>query len=447
MPISKLRTTTLAVLTVALTALLLLAHAGSASAAPAVNGEFAVSEQPKQLTLGPDGNIWVTLGTKIAKVTPAGVVTEYAPADVTGPVGITSGPDGNLWVTQSGSVVKIPPAAPLTAEKFLIAEIVDPRGITTGPDGNLWTASGDKVIKIPPAAPLTYTPPYTVTGMGARGIARGGDGRLWVVDFANGQLVAVTTAGVATAYPIGGAPQEVAAGPGSQMGYANPGADPHHVGRITPGGAAQSTNVPLTDPFGITFATDGAYWFAQFASNTIGRMTTDGQVTTLAGLSPGAGPRHIAVGAGNTLWVSLQGTNKIARITGVDPPPAGTPVTPPGTDVVAPAISGLSLSRRVLRLGTAMRIGFRLSEAATVRLTFHRRLAGKRRGRARYKRAGTLVRSRPAGRSSLRFTGRIGRRTLEPGRYRLTLTATDAAGNVSVSKRVTFRLLARRGQG
>ena len=79
----------------------------TAMAAPAVTGEFAVSDTPKYLTRGPDGNIWVTIGSKVARITPAGAVTEFDPAAVGTPVGITSGPDGNLWVTQTNEVGEV----------------------------------------------------------------------------------------------------------------------------------------------------------------------------------------------------------------------------------------------------------------------------------------------------------------------------------------------------
>src|SRR5215211_615951 len=217
-----------------LACLLALALSGTASAAPVVNGEFPVSETPKYLTRGPDGNIWVTLETKIARVTPSGVVTEFDPTDVGNPVGITAGPDGNLWVTQANEVAKVPPANPNAAVKFPVATITDPRAITTGPDGNLWTGSGANLIKIPPAAPATATPFPVLTG--ARGIARGGDGRLWVADFGGNRIARVTTVGAATYFNVGLNPQEVAAGPSTQMGYTDPGSVPQHVGRIVPGG-------------------------------------------------------------------------------------------------------------------------------------------------------------------------------------------------------------------
>jgi hypothetical protein len=51
-----------------------------------------------------------------------------------------------------------------------------------------------------------------------------------------------------------------------------------------------------------------------------------------------------------------------------------------------------------------------------------------------------------AGSHRRRFRGRIDRRhPLKPGRYRMTLRAKDAAGNVSLPDRLRFRLLPRLG--
>ena len=107
------------------------------------------------------------------------------------------------------------------------------------------------------------------------------------------------------------------------------------------------------------------------------------------------------------------------------------------------------------------RIRFRLSEAATVRLRFDRVLPGRRRGRrcvaprrnnrgarrcTRYIRAGaTLRRVGVAGPNVVPFSGRIGRRALRLGRHRLTIEATDTAGN-SAKRTKRFRIVPRRGR-
>lgn len=434
----------------------LAALAPAAGAAPTVNGLFPVTKQPGQMTRGPDGNIWVALSggpPDIAKVTPAGQVTEYDPPDIASPVGITSGPDGRIWVTQAGGVARFSPADPVnTDEKFAIADIADPRGIVTGPDGNLWAASGDKVIKIPPGNPAGFTS-TPVAGMGARGVARGGDGGIWIADFAGGRIVRVNPANPAlgqTSYAAPGGPQEVAAGPGTQMAFANPGATPQEIGRVSPGGMPDTIKVPMTDPFGVTLGADGAYWTAQFAGNTLTRLTTAGAATTLTGFPAGSGPRYLAAN-GDALFVSLETASKIARVTGVEP----AAVTPPGgvVDRTAPRVSGLAVVPAAFRAGSRAMIRFTLSEAATVTLRFERPLAGRRRGRScvrptralrrarhctRWVRVADTRRSARRGATRLSFTGRIGRRRLVPGRYRIVAGARDRAGNRARSRTAHF---------
>jgi hypothetical protein len=41
----------------------------------------------------------------------------------------------------------------------------------------------------------------------------------------------------------------------------------------------------------------------------------------------------------------------------------------------------------------------------------------------------------------VRFSGRIGRRALRPGRYRLAVRAVDAAGNRSAARSAAFRIV------
>jgi hypothetical protein len=78
-------------------------------------------------------------------------------------------------------------------------------------------------------------------------------------------------------------------------------------------------------------------------------------------------------------------------------------------------------------------INYTLSEAATVRFAI-RRVLPRRRARL----VGTLTRTGLAGENSLPFSGRIGRRPLPVGTYRLVARATDAEGNRSLPRRRTF---------
>jgi hypothetical protein len=152
---------------------------------------------------------------------------------------------------------------------------------------------------------------------------------------------------------------------------------------------------------------------------------------------------------------------------------AGSAATPP--DLVAATISGFGVERRRFAVGanatavaaakrrrapkgTAFR--YTLSESASVRIAIERKTPGLRSGKrclkptarlrrrkarrcTRYAAAGALTRAAETGANRTPFSGRIGRRALRPGRYRATITATDAAGNVSAPRKASFTIVRR----
>ena len=125
-------------------------------------------------------------------------------------------------------------------------------------------------------------------------------------------------------------------------------------------------------------------------------------------------------------------------------PPGGQPSQPlPATprDTAAPALSGAKLSRTRLRAArsgatisrrTGATLSFSLSEAAAVRVSVLKR------GKAL--RPSAMIAAH-AGRTTTRFSGRLGGRKLAPGRYRLRLGAVDAAGNAARAVVLRFRVV------
>lgn len=183
-------------------------------------------------------------------------------------------------------------------------------------------------------------------------------------------------------------------------------------------------------------------------------------VTVPAGTPPGAYP------------ITLTGTaagkpsRSATSVLTVPAPPPGPPPPPgAGSDTTAPVISSASLARRRFRVGasstplvaaaagTTVRLS--LSEASKLAITVERLTKGRRKGsrcspRATTgrrctiaKRSGVLTRSLAAGAGKVAFSGRLGRRKLAVGSYRMTLVATDAAGNRSAKKSLSFSIVAR----
>src|SRR5712671_3951290 len=93
-----------------------LAASSSASAAPHVDGAFPLKAElgaNNKIVAGPDGNIWLTVSdatNDVARITPAGAVTEFDLENVTSPSGIAVGPEGRLWVTQNEGVASFAPS-------------------------------------------------------------------------------------------------------------------------------------------------------------------------------------------------------------------------------------------------------------------------------------------------------------------------------------------------
>jgi streptogramin lyase/putative cell wall-binding protein len=211
-----------------------------------------ISSYTYAITAGPDGNMWFTerSGT-IGKITPAGVVTEYAAADGAG-LGLTAGPDGNLWfATGENSIGRMTTAGVVT---IFTAGITYATGrITVGPDGNLWFTDDEAIGRITTAGVVTEY----VAGLPAItepcGITTGPDGALWFTDYAADRIGRVTTSGVITEFSTGisagAGPQEITTGPDGNLWFTE--SQGHRVAKVllsgAPAASLPSTRMSGTD--------------------------------------------------------------------------------------------------------------------------------------------------------------------------------------------------------
>lgn len=107
---------------------------------------------PDQITVGPEGDLWFTEieANRVARMRPAGKVTEFSAGISVGPepygsepYGIAAGPDGNIWFTQleTDEVASIVPNTGIVTEYHEGIEQRFPSGMTES-GGALWFALG-----------------------------------------------------------------------------------------------------------------------------------------------------------------------------------------------------------------------------------------------------------------------------------------------------------------
>ena len=220
---------------------------------------------------------------------------------------------------------------------------------------------------------------------------------------------------------------------------------------------------------------DGSAWHP-VGSDGAGNGPLNGEGRALATFGLGA-PLHAggnftnAGGDTQADFVARYGSATVAVPTPTvtaAPGPVPTPtVTPaPAADTTAPAVSAYKLSASVFRAlssgasiaavkrGTTVR--YRLSEIARVPFVVQAKSSGRKVGRrcakptranrrrkacVRYVKAGGFTHAGVAGENRFRFSGRVKRRALKPGKYRLVAVAVDAAGNRSARLSRPFRII------
>lgn len=211
------------------------------------------------------------------------------------------------------------------------------------------------------------------------------------------------------------------------------------VQEVCPADSADHLALGSYDPVGYALALDAITHPGPASRARIGSGVCTQQ------FMPGVNAGNFAADYGRMAGVVADQLQNYPRV--ADEPPLKCYVLA-DRDCVAPAISGLSLSRKRFRAspagrvrrGRGTRIRLRLSEPALLRFRVERLV------RRRWHHERTFVRRRGAGARSVLFSGRVavrrGRdRALGPGRFRLHVRAIDAAGNRSGVSTRRFRVV------
>jgi len=181
-----------------------------------------------------------------------------------------------------------------------------PEGIATGSDGNLWVAESQAnvVAVVSPDGELLEAIPI---GGRPSALAPRGDA-MWVLERGGDKVARIASGGTVTEFPVPGTTnglQAIALGPDDALWFTERQAN--QIGRIAPDGTVSEFDVPTAGakPFGIAAGPDGSLWFTESGTASVGRIRTDGTFLPDVSLPPsGAVPQGIAAGRhGDGMWV------------------------------------------------------------------------------------------------------------------------------------------------
>ena len=233
-----------------------------------------------------------------------------------------------------------------------------------------------------------------------------------------------------------------------------PGGDVTYIARVANNGpdAALATTLDLT-PTGagqVLLATASAGACTTAVRCELGTLARGASLSVTVVLRAGAAGALTPVARVSAATPDPRSADDTAGLT---TPVAGTGGAGAGADRTAPALGPLRLSGRA-RSGRTATLRATLSEAATVTLRVERLLPGRRAGQrcsttkrsgtrcTLTRRTGTVTVRAPAGTPKFVLPARLAKRKLAPGRYRVTATAADTAGNRSRARTLTITVRA-----
>jgi virginiamycin B lyase len=314
---------------------------GSAAVAAPVGGlkQFKVptaNSKPRAITNGSDGNRWFTEGTeftsappKIARITPAGDITEFAPEVADGCnvciiTDIDQGPGGILYITSNDPTlmrfnvatqsfetpVQMPNTSALGGNLAVSAtdvwitdfnnDVVWRYQISNGQFTSFAVSDpGDVAVDV--AGNAWFTQPGDVNSPGTSNIGR--------IDAATGAVTRTPTTDGATTV----APRSITVAADGQVWFTAR-FTPQAVGRLNPTNNAV-TIFPVVDtgPSGIAASPDGTVWFTQELKGNAARITNAGVITEGKAVK-GSGPFGIIVAPNGDPWYTMMAASRIATL-------------------------------------------------------------------------------------------------------------------------------------
>jgi virginiamycin B lyase len=269
------------------------------------------------ITAGPDGAVWFTRYSshRVGRIAPDGQISYVAKLDDT-PGGIAAGGDGNLWVAEGGyadeaHIARVTPAGTVTEFSDGLGPDADPYDMIPGPDGDVWFADlGGRIGRITTDGAIAE---YKVLpgkySDSVQAIAAGPDGAVWFT--VDGTIGRFAGPGDVQLYGTGGDVEyspDIVAGADGNLWFTTYTAfdlETAKLGRITPEGDVRFFGKGLTghDLEGIAAGPDGNLWATEHGrtGSHVVRMSTSGAGTEFPRRRP---PCRVPRLARNTLpWV------------------------------------------------------------------------------------------------------------------------------------------------
>jgi virginiamycin B lyase len=231
---------------------------------------------------------------------------------------ITRGPDGAMWFTGRGTGL----VGRVSDEGvFVTYSLPDPTsgptGIASGLDGALWVtlSNAEAIGRVDPAGGFETYPLPADEGSPV-GIALGPDGAMWFAERAGDRIGRIDpSTGAITEFPVGtvSGPTSIVTGPDGGLWFTGSAVDA--LGRLDPvTGATDRIDLPADSmPSGVA-AADGALWVTLRGTDQIARVTPDGTID-LYDAGEGSAPTEIAAdGANGVVWFTARGTDRLVRL-------------------------------------------------------------------------------------------------------------------------------------
>ena len=256
----------------------------------------------------------------VAQAAPVGALKQYkVPTSNSEPRAIANGADGNRWFTLGTEFTNAPPAIARITPAGAITEFRPPcdgcivTDIAQGPGGVLYYSSNDPALgRITTAGTfLPAIPTPNSNALAGELAVHGTD--VWMTDFNNDSLWRYdTVTGQFTQYPVP-EPADVVIDAAGFAWFSAP--LENAIGRLDPATGTFTLTPTSLIPRSLAIATDGRIWFtARFTPQGVGRLDPATGVLTEFPLT-NVGPQDIAAAPDGSVWFTQTTKGNAARIT------------------------------------------------------------------------------------------------------------------------------------